>query len=390
MKSLARRKTPLNYLRRKKAKALAMPFVEWMRDTDSLTDVVQLDDFQFVHPERVCIDAALRAEMMGAVIKNYTCAESAHRTEAKWVVNLRCEKTSECTTASADVVLNFTGVKIDDLSSRLVTPAPKNLKRKIVGVKGVSIVVKLPERCTGIGIAGINRHGEAIMCVPWGRLHYIGPTETVYQGDPDDVVPLEEDVSSIISELNYFVPGVGVGRDDVLQAWAGLRPMTYDASHPKGKRMPFSVIHDLHSEGLTNVISISWAAFMLHRQSAREILELVRTKISPSKVVPEKVPDAPVMINMTEPSVLGKEISGTTIKKAVEVEKALTIYDVFFRRTAYGWYSSISKDAVEYVAQSMGSFCLGLQKRLMLRSKDLMLTIISVTCLRVLHGMPSL
>ena len=160
--------------------------------------------------------------------------------------------------------------------------ASKAPKRQIVGVKGVSIAVQLPESYEGVGIAGLNSEGDAIMCVPWGRLHYIGPTETVYEGDIEDVKPEKEDIEELIHEINLFMPGFSMDQSKILHAWAGVRPITYDRGRAKGRRMPFSIIHDLGSEGHPNMLTVTWNAIMFHQSTARRIVKEVRKRMRPS------------------------------------------------------------------------------------------------------------
>ena len=132
------------------------------------------------------------AEQMGAGVLNFTEARSIFRKDNLWHVNI-VGKNNTSATVSSKVLLNFTGVWIDRTNA--MPSDSKAPKRQIVGVKGVSIAVQLPESYEGVGIAGLNSEGDAIMCVPWGRLHYIGPTETVYEGDIEDVKPEDEDIN---------------------------------------------------------------------------------------------------------------------------------------------------------------------------------------------------
>jgi glycerol-3-phosphate dehydrogenase len=124
--------------------------------------------------------------------------------------------------------------------------AAANATRKIVVVKGSHIVVKLPPEFQGHGIYGFNRDNEQIFCLPWKEdTHYIGPTETIYEGSLDDVHPTEEDIAWLIEEINHFVPVLGIKREDVLFSWARARPITFDPQREKGKRLPFGLIHDM-------------------------------------------------------------------------------------------------------------------------------------------------
>ena len=48
-------------------------------------------------------------------------------------------------------------------------------------------MVQLPPECADNGVATINRLHEPFYCMPWRGMHYFGPTETVYEGDLDDI-----------------------------------------------------------------------------------------------------------------------------------------------------------------------------------------------------------
>jgi len=117
--------------------------------------------------------------------------------------------------------------------------------------------------------------------VPWRGMHYFGPTETVYDGNIDDIRPEEEEIEFLRAEANYLLPGLALKRSDILFAWAGVRPLTWDPTLPDGKRS--REVHDLKSEGLPGVYAMTAGPIMTHRsvRSYREkplppgILELL-------------------------------------------------------------------------------------------------------------------
>jgi glycerol-3-phosphate dehydrogenase len=229
----------------------------------------------------------------------------------------------------------------------------KDIPRKVVGIKGVHILVRLPEECRGFGIMGTNRHKEGITAMPWGDLHYLGPTETVYEGDLDDVRPLEEDIDFILDETNHFMPGIALTRADVLQAWAGVRPINYDPALPKGRRMPFSVFQDLGKDGLENVLTTTWAAIMFHRSAAEEVVAAVRTRLKPGS--PARTPDYAARSfpdNRNSPAVVphNPQVKMADLRHAAESEHAVGLVDLMFRRTQLGWTGSIPPESVEAAA----------------------------------------
>jgi glycerol-3-phosphate dehydrogenase len=351
------RKTPLNYARDAADDARSLPFIQWLRQGNQLQSVVGVDDHQFHWPERICINGIMDAERMGAVVLNYTAAEEFEREDDVWRVALK-NQNGDKAVVSGKVLLNFTGAWIDRVNG--MTPAKTQPRRQIVGVKGVSIALQLPEKFEGVGIAGLNSEGDAIMCVPWGKLHYIGPTETAYEGDIDDVTPEDEDIDELIHEINLFMPGMNMDRSKILQAWAGVRPLNYDPDLPKGRRLPYSVIHDLGKEGFPNMLTVTWAAFMMHQPTARRVVKAVRKRIRPS--LPQQAlhfggeDDA---ANSSPPLLAARpDVTHAHILRSVEKEYARDLVGILYRRTGLGWYTQIPEKAVretaELVAPTLG------------------------------------
>ena len=357
LKLISRRKTPLNYVKTPHTSARQLPFVSWLREGNQLESVVGIDDHQFHWPERICIDCIMDAERMGAVVLNFTEARSIFRKDNLWHVNI-VGKNDTSATVSSKVLLNFTGVWIDRTNA--MPSASKAPKRQIVGVKGVSIAVQLPESYEGVGIAGLNSEGDAIMCVPWGRLHYIGPTETVYEGDIEDVKPEKEDIEELIHEINLFMPGFSMDQSKILHAWAGVRPITYDRGRAKGRRMPFSIIHDLGSEGHPNMLTVTWNAIMFHQSTARRIVKEVRKRIRPSgPSQPLSYEQKPDQKDPSQPFLDDWEkVTRADIIRSAEKEYARDLVGILYRRTGLGWYVRISdakvREAAELVAPTLG------------------------------------
>lgn len=356
LKIIGRRKVPLNYIRNAADLARSRPFVQWLRQGNQLHSVAEIDDHQFHWPERICIDGIMDAERMGAVVLNYTAAENISREGDRWQVAIRSEKGAA--TVSGKVLLNLTGVWIDRVNG--VVASANRPRRQIVGVKGVSIAIQLPPEYEGAGIAGLNSEGDAIMCVPWGKLHYIGPTETVYEGDIEDVKPEDEDIDELIHEINFFMPGLNMDRSKILHAWAGVRPVTYDHERPKGRRLPFSVIHDMGKEGFPNMLTIVWAAFMMHQPTARQVVKEVKKRIRPSGQpqplrlggVPRDADDASPFMEQWP------EVTRADILRSVETEYAKDLIGILYRRTGLGWYVKLPEDkireAADLVAPALG------------------------------------
>ena len=244
-------------------------------------------------PERLCIDAVLDAEDMGAVISNYTRASLVARDDAGiWRVKLSDEfGSTDQAIVSAAIVLNMAGIWVDDVNQ----VRDVNAKRLILGTKGSHIVVKLPLAFKYFGIATVNSLGEPHYCLPsQGGYHHIGPTETVYDGNVDDIKVDAGDRAFLLGKTNSVLPGLKLKAKDIVYTWAGVRPLGFDAKYPRGK---CSVeLHDLSSQGLDSVYAMTAGLLMTHRTAGRGIAALIGRKIPPShqpldtNFVPRKFP----------------------------------------------------------------------------------------------------
>jgi len=213
----------LGYHRLTSSDASRTPLVRWLRDPEKLVGVASYDEFLFDWPERLCVDAVLDAERMGAVVRNYTSASKIGYRDGMWSVTLSDRFDSAARAAvRAVVVLNMAGVWIN----RVNILSRSHGRRLITGTKNAHLVVKLPPDCDKHAIATLNRRNEPLYCLPWRGLHYFGPTETLYEGELDEVRVTEEEVDWLMSEANHLLPELNLKRTDILLTWAGVRPLT--------------------------------------------------------------------------------------------------------------------------------------------------------------------
>ena len=332
------------------------PLVACLRAPETLASVFSFRDHQFVWPERMCIDALLEATGHGALVRNYTEVTALAQVAGEgWRATLQdCLASSATASIQARVLLNFAGVWVDDVNRMAAPTQPPG--RKIVAVKGTHIAVRLPDKFRGYGIAGHHRGHEHIFCLPWGDLHYIGPTETVYEGDIENVHPSEEDISFLLDEINYMMPDLALARGDVELSWAGARPITYDPNRAKGRRMPGGIFHDLSREGMDDAMAVTWGWLMHHRETARKAVRRVR------RIIPAKGERASISYNAipfpdntnTLPLVPQcPEITTGVLRHVAENEAPEHLADILFRRTGLGWQVRLSQDAVRRAAESV-------------------------------------
>jgi glycerol-3-phosphate dehydrogenase len=342
---------PLSYCHLSASEGSQTPLVRWLRDPDKLVGVASYREYLFDWPERLCVDAVLDAERMGAAVRNYTAVNNLERVGDDWCVTLSdCFVPTSQALVRAKVVLNMAGAWIDLVN----VLKHSNGRRLITGTKGAHIVVRLPPECREYAIATLNRHKEPFYCLPWRGLHYFGPTETLYKGDLDDVRVTEDEIDWLIAEANHLLPALNLKRSHVLFTWAGVRPLTYDPAFPKGKRS--REIHHLTNDGLTNVFAMTAGPIMTYRSAGQELTRRVRRVIAPGQSPQQpryatlrfpEVRDSPLLLEHESAVTL------SDLRHAALHEHATGLLDLLFRRTGVGWSQTMAYEAADKAAESV-------------------------------------
>ena len=331
------------------------PLYRDLRDQDRLVGVNVYTEYQFDWPERIAMDMVRDAIRLGAVCRNYTPVVGLARHGDAWRVRLsNARAASSEASIEAKVVINTAGIWIDRVN-RLAT---RSAARKVLGTKGAHIALRLPREYRGRGVISFNRAGtEPVYLVPWRQgLHYMGVTETVHEGDIDDVRADDEDIEWLLGELNSLLPSLQVQRRDILYSWAGVRPLTYDPAQPKGTRS--REIHDLESEGMAGVLAMTAGPVVSHRTAGRELLAAVRSRLSPSGS-----PQAPNYATHLAPGREGSPallndddgVRIADLRYAAEHEQVTSLVDLLARRAGVVWTEHQGREAARTAADAVAN-----------------------------------
>jgi glycerol-3-phosphate dehydrogenase len=331
-------------------RARSIPLVGGLRDFDRLDAIAAFCEHQFEWPERLCLDAVLDAERLGAVVRNYTAAGRLTRKTDGWAIELADVPAGGTATVEATIVLNMAGIWIDKVNCTSGAATP----RKILGTKGIHIMVQLPPECADNGIVTFNRRQEPLYCIPWRGMHYFGPTETVYEGNLDDIRAEPDEIEGLLAEGNHLLPGLNLKRSDILFTWAGVRPLTYDPALPEGKRS--RDVHDLSADGLPDVYAMTAGPVMTHRSAGLEMTELVGRRLRPSRAAqpvdyrarrfPENQNSPPIVPDWTVAKI-------ADLQHAARHEHATSLADLMFRRVGAGWTRTMGHAAAEPAAAAV-------------------------------------
>jgi glycerol-3-phosphate dehydrogenase len=319
-------KVPLNYQRSTGKQARATnPFVPYLGAPEKLASVASYTEYQFDWPERVVVDQVMQAGANGAVTRNYTPVVGLAREQDGWTVDLSDAQSGGRARVHAKAVLNLSGVWVDRVHALVPTP----IKRKVTGTKGAHLVFKLPDACRGHGFAAMSTIGRPFYCMPWRDLHFFGPTETLYEGDPDDVYADEADIAFLMRETTHLFPNFKLTREDIVSTWAGIRPLTHDPAMPMGHRS--RRIYDLADEGLPGGYALTNGSLGAHRKTGEDLLaELAKYLPTPQAKPVSSVAD-------------------------VGLEHAVTLEDMMARRKGLVWDADFGVSRAPAVARELGA-----------------------------------
>jgi glycerol-3-phosphate dehydrogenase len=180
--------------------------------------------------------------------------------------------TGQTATIRANVVVNATGPWSDRVR-RLDDPQSAPILRL---TKGSHVTV--PRRRVG------NEHavtlvsqidGRVMFVLPWGDLSYIGTTDTDADASPDDLRVTAADVTYLLRSANAAFPDAHLGSNDVVSAWAGLRPLLReDHANPSQVSREHRVLESPHG-----LISIAGGKLTTYRVMARDVVDRVAARL---------------------------------------------------------------------------------------------------------------
>ena len=175
---------------------------------------------------------------------------------------------------AARVVVNATG----PWSETVERMADGEARPMVRGSKGVHVLVARDR----IGNAGAltllsPRDGRVMFVLPAGDFTIVGTTDTYEAVSPDQVRASEADVSYLLETANHFFPGARLRRDDVISAWAGLRPLK---AGDAGADDPASASREhTITERTPGLVCVTGGKLTTYRAMARHVVDAVQRSL---------------------------------------------------------------------------------------------------------------
>jgi glycerol-3-phosphate dehydrogenase len=193
---------------------------------------------------RLTILSALDARERGARILTRTLVESARRDSGLWRVTIVDAASGERRDLAARALVNAAGPWVDRVIDRI---EGAHSKFAVKLVKGSHIVT--PKFFDGSQAYLMQNHDRrVIFVIPYqADLALIGTTDIPFEGAPESVAPDEEEIVYLLDAVaGYFRKPPR--REDVIEAWAGVRPL-FDDGHGDPSAVTRDYVLDLDAAG---------------------------------------------------------------------------------------------------------------------------------------------
>jgi glycerol-3-phosphate dehydrogenase len=170
-------------------------------------------------------------------------------------------------------VVNATGVWVDRLQG-LEEPGRQAV---VQPSKGVHVVVpreRLPLLEASVLLPSKQGDGRSMFAIPWGRQTILGTTDTPYDGALDGLSLTAEDLAYVLAAGNAVFKK-NLVEDDVLGAWAGVRPLIRQSGSDS-----MSDISRRHTlvEGAGGLLTITGGKLTTYRRMAKDVVDRIVDK----------------------------------------------------------------------------------------------------------------
>lgn len=210
------------------------------------------------------------------------------------------------------------------------------------------------------GAAPLPRSSSLLFVVPWRGASLIGTSYRMFGGDPGRLRVSGEDVDSLLEAFNAALPGQQLGRADVAFVHAGLLPALPGEGAVRLTRRP--AITDHARQGIFGLISIQGVKYTTARRVACRVVDEAFRRLGR--------PTAPSISALKPLALYGERHDGTVyaagdvrervaaaVRFAVAEEMALSLEDLFLRRSGWGSAgrpdSALLQAAADAMAQAM-------------------------------------
>jgi glycerol-3-phosphate dehydrogenase len=284
---------------------------------------------------RLTLANVLDAGHASATLLNHAEVAELTRASANGLVDgalVRDRLSGAAVRVQARVVFNAAGPWTDEIA-RLEDPRAGAAVR---GTKGVHVAVPAARVGNRAAVTMLSPDdGRVMFTLPAGTHTIIGTTDTVSNEHPHEVRASRADVRYLLSAANRFFPAASLTEDDVVAAWAGIRPLVARTNRgdPASASREHAITRSRHG-----VLTVTGGKLTTFRAMAEQCVDAVvrtlgrKTRRCDTMEAPLDAP-RPAPLNGDVLLAPGLRWRETDVVHAIREELAETIGDVLIRRT---------------------------------------------------------
>ena len=172
---------------------------------------------------RLVLANIVAAAEQGAVALNYAAVERVSENNGAWMVTVRDAITGVTHQCRTRAVVFALGPWSDEVPQITGHDAPRS---RVVGSLGAHIAIER-RRVGNVGAVTLlaPSDGRVFFVLPANDLTIATTTEAPAPASPGEAHAAPADVHYLLTAVNHYFPAARVTPDDVVAAWAGVRPL---------------------------------------------------------------------------------------------------------------------------------------------------------------------
>lgn len=255
--------------------------------TDGLTGGAIFCDGQVYNPTRLVLSFIKSASDKGAVVANYTEAQTFIRT-GNTITGVRAldKESGKIIEIRARATLNASGPWAEKLLDKSSIAEDSD---KITYSRDACFVVprKLPNKYA-IAVQGqtydpdalLSRPARHLFLVPWRDYTLVGVWHAI-QDNPDNIMVAKDEIQSFIDEMNWAYPSLNLKTSDVTIWNAGLVP--FGENEPGQENLSYGkqshLIDHTKTDKLENLVTLIGIRITMARGDAEKAINLIAAKL---------------------------------------------------------------------------------------------------------------
>ena len=280
---------------------------------------------------RLTLANVLDAVHLGAVAANHVAYRSGAPQGGVHIARAEDALTGDRFDIRGRVLVNAAGPWSDAVTEAAGgVPGSAN---KVRGSKGVHLSVRRERIGNRDALTLVHpRDGRVMFALPAGAHTIIGTTDTFTDVSPDEVRADEGDVGYLLDAANAFFPEAHLSRDDVVAAWAGIRPLVPTTGPSVAASREHAVVRGDAS------VAITGGKLTTYRVMAKEVVDAAREilRMPPRRAATGNRPlpgSERASVDAGREVEVGLPYRLNDLRIAVERELACTLGDLLIRRT---------------------------------------------------------